>query len=84
MLKKICENAYMQAHQHLACALRMPKKLKLGRYIVIQRRDRETLHTIIEREVQVGSIIHSDRWILGNIVTFNGFSQSGYIHEVLQ
>lgn len=32
------------------------------RYFYVQRRDRETLQPIIQREVAEGSIIHSDDW----------------------
>jgi len=33
-----------------------------GRYFVIQKRDKVTLHNIIQREVIAGSTIHSDGW----------------------
>jgi len=35
---------------------------KEGRYFITQKRDKTTLHKIIQREVIAGSTIHSDGW----------------------
>ena len=37
------------------------------RYFYVHRRDRETLLSIIERECEAGSEIHSDEWQMGCI-----------------
>jgi len=49
-----------------------------GRYFVIQKRDKVTLHNIIQREVISGSTIHSDGWS-----GYNGLSDLGYSHNVV-
>lgn len=51
---------------------------KEGRYFVVQKRDKTTLHEIIQREVIAGSIIHSDGWS-----GYNGLSDHGYNHYVV-
>jgi len=48
------------------------------RYFVVQKRDKMTLHKIIQREVIVGSSIHSDSWS-----GYNGLSEDGYNHYVV-
>ncbi|XP_026811178.1 uncharacterized protein LOC113552508 [Rhopalosiphum maidis] len=49
-----------------------------GRYFVIQKRDKVTLHNIIQREVIARSTIHSDGWS-----GYNGLSDIGYSHNVV-
>ncbi|XP_060878656.1 uncharacterized protein LOC132951008 [Metopolophium dirhodum] len=51
---------------------------KEGRYFVVQKRDKTTLHEIIQREVIAGSIIHSDGWS-----GYNGLSDHGYNRYVV-
>jgi len=33
-----------------------------ARYFVVEKRDKQTLHEIIKREIILGSIIHYDGW----------------------
>ena len=48
------------------------------RYFYVQRRDADTLVPIIQREVTVGSVIHSDKWR-----AYSGLNRMGYIHSTV-
>jgi len=50
----------------------------LARYFVVKKRDKDTLHEIIKREIVLGSIIHSDWWS-----AYNGITQYGYTHNTV-
>ncbi|XP_022175067.1 uncharacterized protein LOC111037022 isoform X1 [Myzus persicae] len=49
-----------------------------ARYFVVEKRDKQTLHDIIKREVVLGSIIHSDGW-----PAYNGIAQYGFTHNTV-
>ena len=51
-----------------------------GPHVIIQveKRDKQTLHDIIKREVVLGSIIHSDGW-----PAYNGIAQYGFTHNTV-
>ena len=48
------------------------------RYFFVERRDRNTLIPIIQREVQLGSVIHSDEW-----PAYRNLDQLGYTHSTV-
>ena len=48
------------------------------RYFYVERRNAETLMPIIQREVEVGSVIHSDEW-----PAYRQLQQLGYHHDTV-
>lgn len=48
------------------------------RYFYIQKRDKETLIPIIQREVEDNSVIHSDEWH-----AYSYFNNLNYIHQTV-
>jgi len=49
-----------------------------GRYFAVEKRDKQTLHKIIKREIVLGYIIHSDGW-----PAYNGIVKYGYTHNIV-
>jgi hypothetical protein len=48
------------------------------RFFIVEKRDRATLLPIIQREVEVGSTIHSDEWR-----AYSNLSDHGYVHKTV-
>lgn len=48
------------------------------RYFLVERRDRATLVPIIQREAELGSVIHSDEW-----PAYGNLNQLGYQHHTV-
>ncbi|KAB0794474.1 hypothetical protein PPYR_11313 [Photinus pyralis] len=51
------------------------------RYFVVQRRDQATLLAIIQREVEMGSVIHSDEWPAYRQLQALGYQHSTVNHQ---
>jgi hypothetical protein len=51
------------------------------RYFYVQRRDRNTLIPIIQRECETGSVIHSDEWPAYEDLNAIGYSHSSVNHQ---
>ena len=49
-----------------------------ARYFIVQRRDRETLHRIIQEEIEIGTEIHSDEW-----PAYRTLETKGFIHKTV-
>lgn len=50
----------------------------LLRLEIVAKRDKETLHAVIQRHVAVGSIIHTDEWR-----SYSGLEEHGYEHDTV-
>jgi len=48
------------------------------RYFVMEKRDKQTLIPIIQRECEPGSLIHSDKW-----PAYCSLAQVGYVHKMV-
>jgi len=55
------EIEYMQAPWVFGLCCNKDKKTE-RRFFIVERRDRQTFLPIIEREVDIGTTIHSDQW----------------------
>jgi len=47
-------------------------------FFIVEKRDRATLLPIIQREVEIGSTIHSDEWR-----AYSNLSDHGYVHKTV-
>lgn len=48
------------------------------RFFIVLRRDRQTLHNLIQAEVEPGTTLHSDEW-----PAYKGIDQHGYVHKTV-
>ena len=48
------------------------------RFFIVLRRDRQTLHNLIQAKVEPGTTLHSDEW-----PAYKGIDQLGYVHETM-
>jgi len=49
-----------------------------ARYFVVEKRDRQTLHGIIQNGIEIGTEIHTDEWL-----AYKTLETKGYIHKTV-